>query len=136
MIIRYFNPGMVVEMGFLMPGGTFPRPKARLCLVMSVHLKGLLVHPFMPKGTSAEEHAVYTSQGRVACDLRNVNESPTSYAVPHAMRGGVPDFARARLEEQEFSLVRAKSLDCAYNGLMKSERLKSERSPVGRRHLA
>lgn len=83
MIIRYFNPGMVIEIGFLMPEGTVPRPTTRLCVVMSVHLKGLLVHPFMNRGSSTEDHAVYTSQGRIACDLRNVNEfrPPTRFPI-------------------------------------------------------
>lgn len=132
MIINSFHPGMIVEIYFLMPGATPPKPTLKRCVVMSVHVKGLLVHPLMLRKSSVEQHAIYTRQGRVACDLRNIIESPTSYAIAQTMKDGAPGYAKACLTDHDFSVVREKSLECAYNGLMKSERLKADTAPIGR----
>lgn len=136
MIIRYFQPGMITEIRFLMPGAGNPQPRHRLCVVMSVHVKGLLVHPLAPRGTSVERHAVYTRKGRIACDLRNIIEAPMSHAIAHAMKDGMPDFAKARLTDEEFNRVRERSLDCAYSGVMKCERLRSDPMPLSRKRQA
>ena len=137
MIINYFHPGMIVEIHFLMPGARIRKPRIRLCVVMSVHVKGLLVHPLMPRGSSTEKHAVYTKHGRIACDLRNIIEAPVSYAVVQTMKAGMPGFAKASLDDAEFKSVREMSLEVAYDGITKSERLRGDAAPVaGRRRLA
>ena len=136
MIIKFFHPGMVIESYFLLPGQVPLRPRRKLCVVMSVHTKGLLVHPFIPRGGSAEQYAVYTKSGRVACDLRNIIETPTSYAIAQTMNSGVPSFTKALLTQPDFDAVREQSLDCAYNGLMKSERLNAKTAPMERRRSA
>ena len=136
MIINFFHPGMVIESYFVMPGVKPFRPHRRICVVMSVHTKGILVHPMMPRGASDEAHAVYTKHGRFACELRNIIEAPTSFAIPQTMTDGVRGFAKATLSEPDFKTLREASLDCAYNSTMKSERLTVDAVPMVRRRSA
>ena len=132
MIIRSFHPGMVIESLFLSPLHPGKTPSKRPCVVMAVHLKGLLVHPILPRGQSAEDHAVYTRIGRVACDLRNVIESPELYATVQTVTAAGHQYARADLSDVDFNAVREKSLACAYDGSMKSERLRGDSAVADR----